>query len=62
MTTKTTRKMTIEQADEIILASEYGDRVEDCEYNKATKSWVYTLDDGSAVAVSADGTIAPCQE
>lgn len=52
--------MTTERADEIIQATRYADHVEDSE------EWgtgvVYTLDDGSAVLVAADGSITHVTE
>lgn len=54
-TAETTTKITLDQADELVLASEYGDRVEECEENEA--GYVYTLEDGSAVVVTFDGRL-----
>ena len=46
--------LSMEEADEVIQASDYADRVEDHEQTD-TGEHVYTLDDGSAVSVTRDG-------
>jgi len=45
--------ITMEQADEMVLFSQYSDLVEDYEFNEL--GHVYTLVDGTAIVVSEDG-------
>ena len=49
----TGRALTVEEADELMLASAYGDLVEGCEEHP--RGWVYALVDGRAVLVTRDG-------
>ena len=51
--TATGRALTADEADELMLAGEYGDLVEGCEDHP--RGWVYALVDGRAVLVTRDG-------
>ena len=49
----TGRVLTADEADELMLAGDYGDLVDGCEEHPG--GWVYTLVDGRAVLVTRDG-------